>query len=147
MRSGVNNSFLLPDDGVHAKIHLVVDDCLPDPACVDDGLLVLHLPIVHLKANKHCVIAACVQTDRVDADAMRFVGLARGVNYQRFLLSLHHVHEFLLLYGRDHDGPALGVDCEVVSCVWKDVPGVILRQPDLPKVSSWVFLKRLVRSS
>ena len=65
------------DDSVHAEIHFVVDNGFFDYSSVDDGLFILDLSVVHLETNEHGVIATGVETDEVDADAVRFVGLAR----------------------------------------------------------------------
>jgi hypothetical protein len=66
----INSSFLLPDHSVHSKIHLVIDNGLPDISGIDSGFLVLKLSIVHLNANKHSIIASSVQSNAVNADAV-----------------------------------------------------------------------------
>ena len=122
------------DDCVHAEIHFVVNNGFFYDSCVDDGLFILDLSVVHFKTNEHGVVATGVETDEVDADAVGFVGLAGWVNDEVFFFALHNVYELLFFDGGDHDGSSFGIGCEVVAWDRGEVPGMILLQPDLPKV-------------
>lgn len=53
MRSGVNRDLLLPDNGVHAEIHLVINHRFLNYACVDYRLFVLNFPVVHQIGRAH----------------------------------------------------------------------------------------------
>jgi hypothetical protein len=56
----VNGELFLPNDSVHAEIHLIIDDTLLDASRIDQCLLVIDLAIVHFDADKHGVVAASV---------------------------------------------------------------------------------------
>lgn len=139
MGGWVDSRFLLSDDCVHPEVHFVVDYRLFNSSSVDNGLLVLDLAVVHFDTDKHCVVTTSIQAHNVDAYTMGLVGLTRGVDYQLFFLALHHIHEFLLLDCSHHYCSALGIHCQVLTCIDKRVPGTMRRHPDLPKVSSWVL--------
>lgn len=133
MSCGINRSLLFANNCVHAKIHFIVHNRLLDATNVNNSFLVLNITIVHLKTHKHCVVAASIESNRVNTNTMRFVSLAGRMNDQSLLFSLHHIDELLLFYGCYHYGSSFGVHCQIVACICKEVPGMMRRQPDLPK--------------
>lgn len=120
MSCGINRSLLFANNCVHAKIHFIVHNRLLDATNVNNSFLVLNITIVHLKTHKHCVVAASIESNRVNTNTMRFVSLAGRMNDQSLLFSLHHIDELLLFYGCYHYGSSFGVHCQIVA--WDDAP-------------------------
>ena len=134
MSSWVNHRFFLPDDRIHAKIHLVIDYTLPHSSHVHHTFLILHLPVIHLQTHEHRILTAGIQPHHVHTNTVRFMRLPRRMHYQSLLLALHHIHEFLFLDGCHHYGPASRVHRQILPYLNNMLPGTILRQPDFPKV-------------